>query len=203
MEVDDGGDGHGVQVPPMGPCLPPENADHSWIDVEAMAKWPSREVRNRRVLPDMGTEGVWVPAPPRRVHPDSLPTIPEAVGARLTAHQTLSSVRQMRRFRQIGVPRDSLDLALSANYDHARELFPEKCDVLLQPETLGVATWRKDRNVRLELVPQPPFRGHPLNHGGVPQRPNPHSKRGGSFNPHHPKSKDGYTRTPFGSFYAH
>lgn len=54
------------------------------------------------------------------------------------------------------IPRDELDFVLDSPYNHSFETFPEKVDVYLQPETYGLVTWRKLRNVK-DIPPPPPI----------------------------------------------
>lgn len=44
------------------------------------------------------------------------------------------------------IPQDDLDFVLSSSYNHNKDVFPDKVDVLLQDETIGVDTWRRLRN---------------------------------------------------------
>lgn len=50
------------------------------------------------------------------------------------------------------IPKNSLDLALSSTYDHAVEYFPDPIDTIIQPETIGLTTWRRLRNTK-DLLP--------------------------------------------------
>lgn len=50
------------------------------------------------------------------------------------------------------MPKDELDLILTTTFDESSEIFPEKVDTYLQPETVGIATWRRLRNTR-DLTP--------------------------------------------------
>ncbi|XP_049823313.1 uncharacterized protein LOC126265553 [Aethina tumida] len=76
---------------------------------------------------------------------------------RLHAHQTLSSARRYAHFHcyRDTVPSDSLDIALSAKYNHEQELFPDKTDYFYQAETLGEKTWRRLRNT-IDVPKKPP-----------------------------------------------
>lgn len=73
---------------------------------------------------------------------------------RLNRYHTLSSARKYAHFKPFSslVPQDSLDLVLSSSYDQTMEQFPQTVDVHLQPETLGIDTWRRLRNTR-DLTP--------------------------------------------------
>lgn len=54
------------------------------------------------------------------------------------------------------IPRDELDFVLTSPYNHSDDTFPDKIDVYLQPETYGLTTWRKLRNVK-EIAAPPPI----------------------------------------------
>lgn len=54
------------------------------------------------------------------------------------------------------IPINSLDLSLSSTYDHAQEHFPDPVDPILQPETLGLSTWRRLRNSKFVLPGEDP-----------------------------------------------
>lgn len=86
---------------------------------------------------------------------------------RMFYHQTLASARRAADFEPIlEIPKDSLDLRMSAEYNHEQELFVSKSDVVLQRETLATAyerqTFRRLRNSR-DLIPKQIYAlGHPL-----------------------------------------
>lgn len=64
--------------------------------------------------------------------------------------------RKKKGFCRGLIPRDELDFVLSSPYNHTGDTFPDKVDIYLQPETYGVATWRRLRNVK-EIPPPPPI----------------------------------------------
>uniref|UniRef100_A0A1B6JAB9 Uncharacterized protein n=1 Tax=Homalodisca liturata TaxID=320908 RepID=A0A1B6JAB9_9HEMI len=67
---------------------------------------------------------------------------------RLNMNHTLASIRWNRHLKGPLRPTHSVDLALSAIYQHGPEDFPDKTDVIRQPETVGYPTWRLLRNKR-------------------------------------------------------
>ena len=82
---------------------------------------------------------------------------------RLFFHQTLNSARRFAGFKHYSkIPKSSLDFVLSSQYHHADALFPDKCDIVLQHETVGRKTFRRLRNTR-DLSPERIIGiGHPL-----------------------------------------
>lgn len=54
------------------------------------------------------------------------------------------------------IPTNSLDLTLSSTYDHGYDHFPDPVDTILQPETLGITTWRRLRNTKDVLPGEDP-----------------------------------------------
>ncbi|GBP30748.1 hypothetical protein EVAR_82490_1 [Eumeta japonica] len=53
------------------------------------------------------------------------------------------------------VPKDRFDFVLNSTYNHTTEVFPDKVDVCMQPETRGCTTGRRMRNTYDKLLPQP------------------------------------------------
>ncbi|XP_015119511.1 uncharacterized protein C1orf194 [Diachasma alloeum] len=112
---------------------------------------PSRDLkRNPYPVPDVSTEGFWLPDGPilgknvsekdrdwaTRLEPHE----------RLFAHHTLTSIRRDHRLIRPQVPDDALDLALSAAYVHSEDTMVPKMYVIMQPESLNWETWRVLRN---------------------------------------------------------
>lgn len=54
------------------------------------------------------------------------------------------------------IPQHSLDISLSSTYNHALERFPDKIDTILQPETVGIPSWRRLRNTKDVLPGEDP-----------------------------------------------
>ncbi|XP_069693072.1 protein CFAP276-like [Periplaneta americana] len=120
---------------------------------------------------------------------------------RLFAHHTLSSIRRSTRFMTLNAPRDKLDFVLDSVYRHEAELFPEKTDVYLQPESLGRETWRVLRNNKHILPPGVVTRDHPIRFGGIKQRPNIFNVKLGIPAPHVAQTNAGYSRREDGALY--
>lgn len=51
---------------------------------------------------------------------------------------------------------DSLDFVLESSYNPNLESFPDKMDPYIQPETLGLPTWRRLRNT-IYIEPKRPI----------------------------------------------
>lgn len=81
---------------------------------------------------------------------------------RLHSHQTVNS--QLRRYLAI-TSANSLDLSLSAAYNHETELFASKFDVIRQPENVAKAMDNRMNNSSLCDLRQ--YIGHPLIIGAV------------------------------------
>ncbi|XP_066155045.1 protein CFAP276 isoform X1 [Euwallacea fornicatus] len=119
-------------------------------------------IRNRGCIPYLDHEGVFVkPIVLVECKKDSCYDSASSPFQRLFMHQTLASARRNANFKRFEnlIPKDALDLVLATTFNESSELFAEKEDVYLQPETLGVLTWRRLRNTR-DLTPnreQRPF----------------------------------------------
>ncbi|XP_037960549.1 uncharacterized protein LOC119689727 [Teleopsis dalmanni] len=127
---------------------------------------PTMDLRNRKFLPIMDREGRMVkpypqPPPVPRGQPWYTNLKPYE---RLFYHQTLSSVRTGKRFKQCNsVPKDSLDLHLQAYYDHGCIAFPKREDHIMQVETATeLITYRLLRNVITVHKKPPNPLGHPI-----------------------------------------
>nr|CAD7198796.1 unnamed protein product [Timema douglasi] len=94
---------------------------------------------------------------------------------RVARHHTLSSARKIAYLERTLEPKDHLDFILQAATKHNKELFPDNIDTCLQPETLGVDTWRTLRNTKVVPATTRNKSGHPLVIGGVVERRNIHS----------------------------
>ncbi|KAI4456092.1 hypothetical protein MML48_8g00020480 [Holotrichia oblita] len=112
-------------------------------------------VRNRGCFPYVSTEGQITKPLPTAAHKkakkengvwhDDL-----TVFERLYSYHTLASVRRYAHFKPFTtlIPQDDLDFVLASSYNHNKDVFPDKVDVMLQDETIGVDTWRRLRNTR-------------------------------------------------------
>lgn len=153
------------------------------------------EVRNEGHLPFIQREGVFhkeLPTPPNHesdcwaycLHPND----------RLYFHQTLASARKAANFQTYPtlIPHDSLDIILTANYNHSGDLFHGKNCTVMQGETLGCKTFRRLRNTKdvEKIIPV----WHPLKIGGVSQKISPHSVKLMNNGPHTPLTNPGYSR---------
>ncbi|XP_054265287.1 uncharacterized protein LOC128988104 isoform X2 [Macrosteles quadrilineatus] len=110
--------------------------------------------RNPLPLPPIQyEERLWRPMEWKGCYPGWQNTV--CAHCRLNMNHTLASVRWNHRLRGPLCPQHSLDLGLSAVYTHGPEVFPDKGDVIRQPETVGLPTWRLMKNKRHDptLVP--------------------------------------------------
>lgn len=126
-----------------------------------------KQQRNLDYKPFIDTEGVFIkplPRPPTAPYADRLWYVGLPAHVRLNYHQTLSSARRYAGFRKFSnkVPNDSLDLVLQSQYQHNKELFADKVDTVLQPETVGRRTFRTIRNTHDLTSEQVIAIGHPL-----------------------------------------
>lgn len=126
---------------------------------------------------------------------------------RLFYHQTLSSVRQCKRFVPTSkIPKDSLDFKLQSRYIHSREYFSEMVDYVLQVETCQKVpnTFRVLRNTREIMVEPAEKMGHPLKIGGIKEKFSPHSVKLINSGPHTQLVNNGYSRQPAdGNFFRY
>ncbi|XP_051161224.1 cilia- and flagella-associated protein 276 [Leptopilina boulardi] len=123
-------------------------------------------VRNPYPVPDISREGNWILDGPylgQSVSTDDK-TWQEKLQPheRLFAHHTLTSIRKDHRLFRPQVPTDSLDYALSSVYKHCKDTFVPKMYTRIQPESLGIETWRVLRNEIKTFIKPPPPLGHPL-----------------------------------------
>lgn len=126
-----------------------------------------KQQRNLNYQPFIDGEGVFqkpLPRPPTAPYADRLWYVGLPPHVRLNFHQTLSSTRRYAGFRKFPnkVPTDSLDLLLQSQYQHDRELFADKVDIVLQPETMGRSTFRRIRNTQDLTSERVIAIGHPL-----------------------------------------
>lgn len=114
---------------------------------------------------------------------------------RLYYHQTLNSARHYACFiKSPLVPDDATDLALLAQYDHGKEIFGDKVDVVLQHETIGRKTFRRLRNTKDIKVVREDTLGHPLAIGGIKERISPFSVKMMNSGHHSALTNPGYSR---------
>nr|CAD7417543.1 unnamed protein product [Timema poppensis] len=121
---------------------------------------------------------------------------------RVARHHTLSSARKIAYLERTLEPKDHLDFILQAATKHNKELFPDNIDTCLQPETLGVDTWRTLRNTKVVPATTRNKSGHPLVIGGVVERRNIHSADLAIPSNHAYRSSKGYSRKENGTFYS-
>lgn len=115
----------------------------------------ANRIRNRECIPYISTEGEFEkPLVDSEFAKKGLPCGGSSVFFRLNRYHTLASARKFSHFKPFPdlIPQDSLDLMLTSTYNQTKDKFPEKVDVHVQPETLGIDTWRRLRNTR-DLTP--------------------------------------------------
>ncbi|KAF7271718.1 uncharacterized protein LOC143194589 [Rhynchophorus ferrugineus] len=111
-------------------------------------------IRNRGCVPYVEGEGMFLKPLTTKDFKDSCFDAASSPFERMYMHHTLASARRYAYFKNYDdlVPKDDLDLILTSTFDQSAELFPDKVDIYLQPETQGVNTWRRLRNTR-DLTP--------------------------------------------------
>lgn len=101
-------------------------------------------IRNHEPIPYVFDEGSFdkpLPCPPKPAINDKHKNWSHGLFPhdRLFYHQTLTSARRSANFKEfIDIPKDSLDFTLAGQYNHDKELFVNKSDVVLQSETLSI-----------------------------------------------------------------
>uniref|UniRef100_A0A0A9YHD8 Uncharacterized protein n=1 Tax=Lygus hesperus TaxID=30085 RepID=A0A0A9YHD8_LYGHE len=140
---------------------------------------------------------------------------------RLYHHHTLSSIRQYHLLRQSCAPKDSLDIMLTSVYDHTKECFYPKAWPYVQPETVGLPTFRLLRNVRYFPAKRaardlkkddtkyaescsgaPGTKWHGIKQGGIKERKDVNSVKLGIIGSHGSQSNRGYSRKVDGTFFS-
>ncbi|XP_050297266.1 uncharacterized protein LOC126736774 [Anthonomus grandis grandis] len=186
-------------------------------------------IRNRGCVPYLDGEGVFVkPITTVEWTKDSCFDPKMSPFQRMYMHHTLASARRYAHFKNFDnlIPKDELDLILTSTFDQSTEIFPEKVDVYFQPETEGIATWRRLRNTR-DLTPDReqmasslggaqecadtqkigrgkrksaiPYRynfAHKLLIGGITEKKHPSSIKLMNSSHHSPQTNAGYSRQP-------
>lgn len=116
---------------------------------------------------------------------------------RMFYQQTLNSTRRFARFKPFknSIPENSLDFILDAKYEHERDLFATKMDIVLQNETIGKQqSFRRLRNTR-DISPEKFIAiGHPLQIGGCKEKLSPNSVKLMCSGQHTPLTNPGYSR---------
>lgn len=132
------------------------------------------KVRNFSYIPELSSEGTFKVSPQK---PDEQLKSNRSWDAdlssheRLFYHQTLGSVRRSQIYQENpGVPKDNLDFVLESKYNHSKELFPNRGDMLVQNETLGKDTFRVLRNEKKLPDKVVEHMGHPLRIGGLKEK---------------------------------
>ncbi|KAH8391847.1 hypothetical protein KR215_005714, partial [Drosophila sulfurigaster] len=183
--------------------------------------------KNDSYEPDLRMEGTYIcrmPQPPPPANPSDNWHGHLKPHERLFYHQTMSSVRYSKRFRgNVNIPKDSLDLQLQARYDHGRETFPDKIDVLMQRDTCpAMMSWsaphgqrevgavsklnlfRVLRNTRVVRVKMEDALGHPLSIGGIKEKIHPSSVKLICSGVHTQLVNNGFSRqTSDGNFFRY
>ncbi|ENN71240.1 hypothetical protein YQE_12167, partial [Dendroctonus ponderosae] len=125
-------------------------------------------IRNRGCVPYLDGEGVFLkPLITIESKKESCYDRKMSPFQRLYMHQTLASARRYAYFKPFDnlIPKDELDFTLTTTFNESSEVFPETVDVYFQPETLGIATWRRLRNTR-DLTPDREQMAASLKHPG-------------------------------------
>ncbi|KAK4874878.1 hypothetical protein RN001_014238 [Aquatica leii] len=176
-----------------------------------------KRVRNKFCLPNLDGEGVITKPIPPNIQRKSLPWYTGMCPfERVFAHHTLASLRRHAHFKPFSgqVPKDSLDIILVSPYNKSVDLFPDKVDPCMQPETYGIDTWRRLRNTK-DLPPDripksPEFSfyeiveggrqmeryniSHPVLIGGIKERVHPNYVKLMNSSHHSPQTNAGYCR---------
>ncbi|XP_037960971.1 protein C1orf194 homolog [Teleopsis dalmanni] len=128
--------------------------------------------RFRGLVPEMDEEGTFIKPMPLPIYTSDIAKIKP--NHRLFYHQTLASVRRHYCFKQTDwIPRDKLDFEMQSRYNHVREVFPDKVDMVMQKETCSTHgdkvgyTYRKMRNTCRRFFMAPSPLQHPLRIGGI------------------------------------
>lgn len=130
------------------------------------------KMRNPYPIPDMSSEGDWIPPGPALANNVSINDrdwwTKVRTHERLFSHHTLTSIRRDSRLVKnddlvnnemmknndffisqlisFQIPIDALDFALSSIYIHSEDCNVPKMYVPMQPESLNMETWRVLRN---------------------------------------------------------
>ncbi|XP_041978709.1 protein C1orf194 [Aricia agestis] len=153
-----------------------------------------KQVRNKGLLPQLEKEGTL----DKEIVLSTREKLGVPVGSRLFSHHTLASYRKLSFYHPFDLPQDSLDIILSATYNHSIESFPDKVDVNLQPDTVGCETWRKLRNTLDKTPPASIPMGHTMRRGGITERRSPFSVKLMNSGVHSSQTNPGYSRQPAG-----
>ncbi|KAK6175538.1 hypothetical protein SNE40_013985 [Patella caerulea] len=120
---------------------------------------------------------------------------------RLNSKHTLCSSRREIYHHDPAAPRDSLDFILKTQYDQHAELFKNRNETLLQPETLNLDHGRTLKN-REVIIPKEPLRmNHPLSVTEQNKRDSIHSVKNAIESHHSQQTNKGYSRKPDGGFF--
>ncbi|KAL1497694.1 hypothetical protein ABEB36_008612 [Hypothenemus hampei] len=186
-------------------------------------------VRNTACVPYLDSEGVFTkPLTSTELEKDPCCERNLTPYERLYVHHTLASARKFAHFKPFEnlIPKDDLDFILNSTFDESSDLFPNKIDIYIQPETQGVLTWRRLRNTR-DVTPDReqrasclihenantlsssdqevqskrkiPYRynfAHKLLIGGIAEKKHPSSVKLMNSSHHSPQTNAGYSRQP-------
>ncbi|KAI5651927.1 hypothetical protein NE865_00264 [Phthorimaea operculella] len=153
-----------------------------------------KQVRNRKLIPDLRKEG----SLDKRIFLSTYDKHGSHWGDRLFSHHTLASIRRMSFFHPFHVPQDTLDIVLSATYNHSTERWADSEDLYLQPETHGCDTWRRLWNTLDKPPPVIIALGHPMKRGGITEKISPHSVKLMNSGVHSSQTNPGYSRQAAG-----
>ncbi|XP_063702751.1 cilia- and flagella-associated protein 276 [Culicoides brevitarsis] len=160
------------------------------------------EIRNMHHVPFIQAEGYLLKNLPSPRNPEDEAWANNlSTHERVFLHQTLASTRRSANFQNYPIiPRDSLDIILSSQYNHSDDLFGGKNLTVLQDETCDKRTFRRLRNTKdvEKIIPL----WHPLKIGGISEKQSPHSVKLMNHGPHTPLTNPGYSRQNFdGNFF--
>lgn len=151
------------------------------------------KIRNFSYLPELNTEGTFK-TPPQKPSDLNVKLSPHE---RLFYHQTLGSLRKSRIYQEnSNIPSDSLDFVLDSRYNHSKELFPNRGEMLVQSETLGKETFRVLRNEKKLPDKVVEHMGHPLRIGGLTEKMSPHNIKQHNSGHHSQFTNNGFSRQP-------
>ncbi|XP_055962523.1 cilia- and flagella-associated protein 276 [Sorex fumeus] len=127
---------------------------------------------------------------------------------RLNSTPTITSMRRGIWFFDLEVPKDDLDFRLAALYDHHSGAFKNKCEILLQKET--VQSTQSTPSSRLQAPEEQPVQtpqAFVTTRDNIRQWVNPkkeciHSIQGSIVSPHTAATNRGYSRKNDGGFFS-
>lgn len=164
------------------------------------SKKSKMKVRNYSYIPDLASEGNFsstLQKPEKQARSDSSWHAGLTPHQRLYYHQTLGSVRRSRLYMENpNIPKDHLDFILESDYNHSKELFPNRGEMSVQNETLGKKTFRVLRNQKTIPDKVVEKMGHPLKIGGLKEKLSPFNAKQHNSGHHSQFTNNGYSRQP-------